>query len=126
MSYHHIVHDHVGTCPILSPLSSGPPINISAIHRHETGIIGRVINRRLLWDLQSVYFNAQESHLILDVFVHMLTDHEVLFVPAAPCLRLPDPHIFAYTLSQETFNPSLSGQQYKSGSGACVFHLRKK
>lgn len=73
-----------------------------------------------------MYFNAQESHLVLDVFVHVLTAHDGPFVPAAPCLRLPNPYIIACTLSQETFNTSLSRQQYKSESGARVFHLRKK
>lgn len=70
-----------------------------------------------------MYFSAQESYLILDVFVHMLTDHDSPFVSAAPCLRLPNLHTIAHALSQETFNPSLSGQQYRSGSGARVFHL---
>lgn len=71
-----------------------------------------------------MYLNAQESHLIVDIFVHMLTAHDSPVIPAAPCLRLPKPYIIAFTLSQETFNASLSGQQYKSGS--FVFHLRKK
>lgn len=114
----------MGICPFLSPLSSGSLINVSAIHHHETGIIGWVINYCLLWELWSVYLKAQESHLIVDIFVHMLTAHDSPVIPAAPCLRLSKPYIIAFTLSQETFNASLSGQQYKSGS--FVFHLRKK
>lgn len=114
---------HVEICPFLSPLSSGSLINVFAIHHHETGIIGWVINHCLLWELWSVYLNAQESHLIVDIFVHMLTARDSPVIPAAPCLRLPKPYIIAFTLSQETFNASLSVQQYKSGS--FVFHLRK-
>lgn len=114
---------HAEICPFMSPLSSGS-LNVSAIHHHETGIIGWVINHCLLWELWSVYLNAQESHLIVDIFVHMLTAHDSPVIPAAPCLRLPKPYIIAFTLSQETFNASLSEQQYKSGS--FIFHLRKK
>lgn len=112
---YHIMAVHVEICPFLSPLSSGSLIKVSALHHHETEIIGWVINHSLLWELWSVYLNAQESHLIVDIFVHMLTARDNPVIPAAPCLRLPKPYIIAFTLSQETLNASLSGQQYKSG-----------
>lgn len=81
------------------PLALVPSLMFLLYTRHETGIIGWVINHCLLWELWSVYFNAQESPLIVDIFVHMLTAHDSPVIPAAPCLRLPKPYIIACTLS---------------------------
>lgn len=43
------------SAPFLSPNGSVSLIRISAVHQHETRIIGWALNHRLLWELWSAY-----------------------------------------------------------------------